>query len=233
MASSGNHETVVEQWWAVVRRLCPDLEVEQPADGEAASGAVPGNVQRRAWAEVLEIPYWEDLRSRTPSMEFVERVPIGFVRQHTLMAFLRDTAGSDHDDQVVVAIGSLDAWPLLDVVGRHLKRVVQPVFAPEDQILTAINQAYQQRNDQSSSLVEVLDEKEGSDEVQSLVGREDLLDSGGRPPIIKLVNSILTEAVKARASDVHVQPQEESVVVRQRIDGVLFDVLDGADGRGG
>jgi len=133
----------------------------------------------------------------------------------------------DHQAWVHSAIAfiSVENWPQLDAIGRHLRRVVQPVLAPEDQILAAVNQAYQQRDGQSASLVEVLDQKDTVEDLGAFARREDLLDSRGGSPIIRLVNSILFEAVKARASDVHVQPQEESVVVRQRIDGVLFDTL--------
>mgnify|MGYP000412539761 FL=1 len=60
-------------------------------------------------------------------------------------------------------------------------------------------------------------------DVSALASREDLLDTEGRAPIIRLVNHLLFDAVKAGASDVHIQPYEDRVVVRQRIDGVLFD----------
>jgi general secretion pathway protein E len=53
--------------------------------------------------------------------------------------------------------------------------------------------------------------------------REDLLDNAARAPVIKLVNLMLYEAAKAGASDVHVQPYEDRLLVRTRIDGVLYD----------
>ena len=56
-----------------------------------------------------------------------------------------------------------------------------------------------------------------------LASREDLLDNASRAPVIKLVNLILFEAVKSNASDVHVQPYEDRLLVRTRIDGVLYD----------
>ena len=61
------------------------------------------------------------------------------------------------------------------------------------------------------------------EEVRQLAGREDLLDNASRAPVIKLVNLILFEAVKSNASDIHVQPYEQRLVVRTRIDGVLYD----------
>src|SRR2546430_2679397 len=60
----------------------------------------------------------------------------------------------------------------------------------------------------------------------SLCPRFRRLDRASRAPVIKLVNLVLFEAVKQRASDVHVQPYEDKLVVRMRIDGVLFDSFD-------
>ncbi len=56
-------------------------------------------------------------------------------------------------------------------------------------------------------------------------GPEDLLDLANKAPIIKLVNVILSQALKDRASDVHIQPYEKQLKVRYRVDGILHDVL--------
>jgi general secretion pathway protein E len=88
-----------------------------------------------------------------------------------------------------------------------------------------INIAYQQRSGEAQTLIESLDRSEVLSDLQSLVGREDLLDVAGRAPVIRLVNLMLFEAVKGGASDVHIQPYEERLVVRFRIDGVLFDAF--------
>jgi general secretion pathway protein E len=63
------------------------------------------------------------------------------------------------------------------------------------------------------------------DEVRRLAAREDLLDNAARAPVIRLVNLLLFEAVQAAASDVHVQPYEDRLVVRTRVDGVLYDTF--------
>jgi general secretion pathway protein E len=55
--------------------------------------------------------------------------------------------------------------------------------------------------------------------------REDLLDNASRAPVIKLVNLMLFEAAKSSASDVHIQPYEERLMVRTRVDGVLYDAF--------
>src|SRR5262249_54359392 len=76
---------------------------------------------------------------------------------------------------------------------------------------------------QAQDFIDTLDRDEVLDEVSRLAGREDLLDNASRAPVIKLVNLMLFEAAKANASDVHVQPYEDRLMVRMRIDGMLYD----------
>jgi type IV pilus assembly protein PilB len=58
-----------------------------------------------------------------------------------------------------------------------------------------------------------------------LLSQQDAEKIGQLPPVVRLVNMILSEAVKAGASDIHIEPQETIVQVRQRIDGVLIEAL--------
>ena len=70
-------------------------------------------------------------------------------------------------------------------------------------------------------------EEERLDVVASELAQEprDLLESDDAAPIIKLVNGLLSQAVKDRASDIHVEPFERELVVRFRVDGMLYDVI--------
>ncbi|MGN6627706.1 MAG: GspE/PulE family protein, partial [Tepidisphaeraceae bacterium] len=158
-----------------------------------------------------------DLTAQQASALFVDRVPIAFARQHKVLGMQGDSP------QMSVAIAGLGSLPQLRMLGRFLGVSVRPVLASEDQILAAINVAYQQRTGAAQTFIEKLDHASVLSELATLNVREDLLDCGGRAPVIKLVNLILFEAMQARASDVHVQPYESELVVRMRIDGVLYD----------
>ena len=98
----------------------------------------------------------------------------------------------------------------MDVLRRLLSCPVKPLFAPPDEIQRMINIAYQQRSGEAQNAHRI-DGSLGSaqSDLQSLAGREDLLDVSGRAPVIRLVNLMLFEAVKGGASDVHIQPYEE------------------------
>jgi type IV pilus assembly protein PilB len=102
---------------------------------------------------------------------------------------------------------------------------VEVVVAPEASIKTAIDKYY----DQSASLADVMNDLDdidlevidGDDDVDA----KDLAKATEDAPVVKLVNLILTDAIKKKASDIHVEPYEKSFRVRYRIDGVLYEVM--------
>jgi len=102
---------------------------------------------------------------------------------------------------------------------------IQPVVAVEDAIRRAIDRYY----DQSTSLEDVMGDFDDSD--IDLIHDDDDVDVGELAkasedaPVVKLVNLILTDAVKKSASDIHIEPYEKSFRVRYRIDGVLYEVM--------
>jgi type IV pilus assembly protein PilB len=102
---------------------------------------------------------------------------------------------------------------------------VEVVVAPEASLRQAIDKYY----DQSASLADVMEDLEDID--LELVDEEDQVDVGALEkasedaPVVKLVNLILTDAIKKKASDIHIEPYERSFRVRYRIDGVLYEVM--------
>jgi type IV pilus assembly protein PilB len=102
---------------------------------------------------------------------------------------------------------------------------IQAVVAAEDAIRRAIDKYY----DQSTSLEDVMGDFDDSD--IDLIQDEDDIDiselakASEDAPVVKLVNLILTDAVKKTASDVHIEPYEKTFRVRYRIDGVLYEVM--------
>jgi general secretion pathway protein E len=186
-------------------------------------------------SETLGLPVIESLGGREPSAEFVERVPIHFARQHGVLGLV----GEHGQLPVAIADEKLDgALDALQVVSRFLGKPVQPLVAPARLVAAAINDAYERRTGQAQNLVHSIESssdsgaadvdaaRQHSAEWERLrAARDDLLDVAGRAPTIRLVNLVLFEAVQARASDVHLQPYEDALVVRMRIDGVLHDSL--------
>jgi general secretion pathway protein E len=96
---------------------------------------------------------------------------------------------------------------------------------PAAALRDAITRAYDARRALGRDAMDAtLDER--LDLVAQRAGRAaDLLEAGDEAPAIRLVNALLTEAVKAGASDIHVEPYERTTAVRFRVDGLLRDVL--------
>ena len=178
----------------------------------------------------LQMPLVSDLDSYTPSALFVRHVPISHARQHHVMGF-----ATEHDGVIQLAIDSMAGYAQLDILSRALAQsldgslqsfTVQPLPAASEAILKAINQAYASQNSQTQQVIDALDPDALLSELAQLPAAEDLLDTEGRAPIIKLVNHMLFDAVKSGASDIHIQPYDDRLMVRQRIDGVLFDAFE-------
>ncbi len=205
--------------------VAPDGPTPAAGDGESASpslarqaGVEAGPIAVAA-ARALGLEFLEGLAQAPASPAFLAQVPIGFARRHCLLGL------SSSNGRVRVAMADLAGWPQAEAVSKTLGRPVEPVFAPRDEILRAVSAAYETRTGQAERVIEELRPSDVLEELDLAAG-EDLLDVAGRAPVIKLVNLVLFEAVKRRASDVHIQPFEDRLVVRFRLDGVLHDVFE-------
>ena len=179
---------------------------------------VPGLSASEQLGEALGIPMLRNLSGYTPHSEFVRGIPIAFARVHGVIGLVDPAAGS------MLVIADLNGLPACDTVIRILRTSFKIAFAETDAIREALNAAYEQLGGQTSQTLASIDGQRLKSDGASSVIREDLLDSGEREPVVKLVNSLLFEAVTTQASDVHIQPDEQHVLVRYRIDGILHDV---------
>jgi type IV pilus assembly protein PilB len=104
-----------------------------------------------------------------------------------------------------------------------LNKDIQPVLAPREQIIEAINRHYGQTETESvdSMLQEFTDTAIDFTETEATAAGLSAEDSDA--PVVKLVNLIISEAISLRASDIHIEPFADRVRVRYRIDGVLVE----------
>ncbi|HKF98156.1 MAG TPA: GspE/PulE family protein, partial [Steroidobacteraceae bacterium] len=110
-------------------------------------------------------------------------------------------------------------------VRRYLRCPIRLERVPEAQFDQLLRQAYEAGSD-AMQAVEGLDETTDLAHLaQDLPEQADLLDSEDDAPIIRLINAVLTQAVKENASDIHIEPFENRLVIRFRVDGVLREVL--------
>ncbi len=161
----------------------------------------------------------ETLQNATVSPRFVEAIPIRFARRFGLIGL------DETDDSLTVAMASMERRAVARNVGVRLGLAVVPIIADESTIQRLINTAYSDAATGMDSVVEELVTDSADQIIEELTHRGDLLDNATHAPVVKLVNVVLFEAVKRRASDVHIQPYPDRVQVRYRIDGVLYDYV--------
>jgi general secretion pathway protein E len=226
-ASQASPSCSVEALWpAALARVGRQVRVgneespRQPGESWLAWGrrvGVSNTDLTKASAEVLDVGLVDNLLGMRPCPIFVERFPIHFARQHAVVALLGDGG------EPVVVLPGPEAWPAFETVSRILGTDPQPVFAPREEIVRAINSAYEQERLQPDAILDSIGSDDAASKLKQLESRDDLLATDGQAPVVELVNLILLDAVKGAASDIHFQPYRENLVVRYRIDGVLFD----------
>ncbi len=196
-----------------------------PAAIKALEDAMPndGLFISRAISESLVLEFIELLDKPVYSDQFVKKIPIGLARRIGMLAI---QANSDSDSRKLKLLVSNSAGlKQLENMRRCLRAGITLCCADPYVIQNHINLAYERRDTQTNSILSEI----GDVNAAGLAGvslTEDLLETEGLAPIIKLVNSALFDAVRQRASDVHFQPYEDKLAIRFRIDGVLFDVYE-------
>ena len=162
-----------------------------------------------------------DLSSMQIPASVIEMVPESIARENLVIPLSREDDGA-----LVVAMHDPMAFEVLDKVRFIINKEIKVVVAPKDAILSAINRHDGQTETESvdSMLQEFTETAIDFTETEAKAamvsgGMED--DEGA--PIIKLCNLIITEAVNMRASDIHVEPFEERIRIRYRIDGELVE----------
>ncbi len=183
-----------------------------------AQAAIDELTLAHALSRQLGLPVMEVIPVEELDLDLVQDLPIAFAKGHGVLPVVRREDGS-----VDVVVTNPMALSPVDDLRAFLGAPVNVYLGGHEAVLAAINSAYDRV---ARSAGEVMDELEDAetgqdDNVQEIV---DILDAtDDEAPIIRFVNTLFTEALKERASDIHIEPFERELVVRFRIDGVLYD----------
>jgi general secretion pathway protein E len=161
----------------------------------------------RALAAECRLPFAERIDIDAVPTDLATRLPITYAKNHGLLVI------AERDDEVaVICSDPLDTGGLDDVRATFQKPLALTV-APAEVVIDAINRVYERGTTMSE--LEATEKNEDEEEI-------DILDSDEDAPIIRWVNGLLSQAVKERASDIHIEPEEREVLVRYRVDGQLY-----------
>ncbi len=182
-------------------------------------GYASGDEVMRAMAQEHGLDYI-DLKEVVIPPSVIELVPESVARENVILPV-------DESDGVLKVIVSdpldLDTFDKLRFI---LNRKVEIALSPKESIVESINRYYGQMDDQSadSMLQEFTDTAIDftETETESSASKDEVVDETSAP-IVRLVQLIIAEAVQLRASDIHIEPFEDRVRIRYRIDGVLVE----------
>jgi general secretion pathway protein E len=145
----------------------------------------------------------------------VAELPVDWARSHLMLP-----VRLANEYRVLVADPrNLNAQKQLQLL---LNRELAPLLATRENILNAIERCYFRREDSAREFIQDLSEQSPATAPPARKA-EDLLQMAQNAPVTQLINLILLEAIKARASDVHIEPFEANLKIRFRIDGLLYD----------
>jgi general secretion pathway protein E len=214
-------EVLVEEGVINEKELQESLKVQ-----EKSGASLLQIIQKKGYAGEVDIM---KAIAKFHDMDFVEKlefhldeavyhkVPYKLIQKSKIVPFHIE------DKEVTVAIQDpMDLHPLDDIRNFLHGYSVKFVLSPETEITRIIHAHFDKTTSDTKEMMDEMIEGELSDFSDNL---DDSLDLSNEAPIIKMVNVILSQAVTERASDVHIEPYEKSVVVRYRVDGILHKVL--------
>jgi general secretion pathway protein E len=156
------------------------------------------------------------------------RIPFAYARDHQVLLkrqSISDAAGQEKDVFTLIHSPATDLSILHEIC--RMVGSVKRVEKSSDEVMEAINATYSQGDlDASQVLDEVEDTLDLSRLLQEMPVSMDLLETNDDAPVIRMINSILKQAIHAEASDIHLEAFERKSVVRFRVDGNLRDVVD-------
>ena len=181
-----------------------------------------------ALSTFYHIPFQPNLTLEKADTTFTERIPIQFLRKYQMVPIApehtEDTTEAPSAERIMGVTEPINFHAVDDLVQMLKWDDYTLVLSTKASVVSAINMAYDLGRDSAEQLVQNIEEFGGIviDELQTTA---DLLDDTSDAPIIKLVNNIISQSIKARASDIHIEPYQDSFKVRYRVDGILYDLL--------
>ena len=159
-----------------------------------------------------------DLQNTNISEEVLDLIPANVLKKHKIFPFDYSAEGAN-----ILRVAMADPLDMtaMDDITIITNLQVEPVVATTRSIMLALDKYYGQA-EVNSALEEYTREKESQFEEQNDIYSEDVNNS----PIVQLVKNMIDQAVRQRASDIHIEPMERQVRIRYRIDGALYEKAD-------
>ena len=219
-------EILIKKGHLTLKQLNAALE-EQPVSGERIGEILLRNevieerALREALAEQFELEFLDEVDIEEVDVSLSAELPIAYARKHKVMPLFVKYG--------LVIVATIDplAVTALDHIRFLTGKEIQPLLMCRAAVDKTINSAYDRRKEAAGVLDDIEKDDAGIHVEDQIEQIRDLLESTGddEAPIIQLVNTLFVQAIRERASDIHIEPFENYMSVRFRIDGVLREVI--------
>ncbi len=180
----------------------------------------------RALALQAGIPFIPKIQKEHVYDDMAKEIPPHYAKRKKFVllkpSINGDSTNGKHEFIPCVISNTQDVELILELQ-RKFKKPIKVMMAKESDIENLINEIYGER-----TTIEVSKEVERAEEIFASEIEEttkDILEEKGDAPIIRFLNALFFQAVKERASDIHIEPAEKETVIRMRIDGVLHEII--------
>lgn len=215
---------IVTEEFGLASKALEDALQAQKEDGDLIGEILVknGELDEFTVLQVLSMMFDMEVRKSLPGefrTDFTERVPISFLKLHKIVPIV--TA-----EESFFATNNPHGFQALDDLRRILGNDISAtVLAPSHTILNAINFAYDMTQTSADEVMQDIDDEDPERLFSEIEEIGDLLDDTSDSPVIRLVNLMFSQAVRDNASDIHIEPYQNSLKIRQRLDGILHDML--------
>ncbi len=198
--------------------ITPELATPHSMDNEVHLNPEEEKIVTRAQA--LNLPFWREMPTEIAGVGFNGQVPVQFLKRHKIVPL-------ETHSSTVIAVNNPAFFEPIDDLKRLLQNPdISIVLAPESAILFAIKQLYEHDRSTVEAFVQTFMDDSYDRILSEIEETGDILDDAHEAPMIQLVNLILSRAIRDRASDIHIEPYQNSLKIRYRIDGMLSIAMD-------
>jgi type IV pilus assembly protein PilB len=183
-------------------------------------GKITQDNLRRMQAYVLGIPF-VDLKNKKISFEILSLIPEPVARNNNIVAFKKD------GDVLEVAMLDVDDLSAIDFVKKKVNLKILPRLTDSESIKNVIIQYQKSLKAEFGDIIQKESDtlKTITEETGENATEEDLKKIAEDLPVVRIVDTLLKHAILQNASDIHIEPMEEQLLVRYRIDGMLHDAM--------
>lgn len=184
-----------------------------------SNGDITEDDLRKMHAYVLGIPFIK-LEGKRIDPEVLSLIPEPIARNHNIIAYKKT------EDSLEVAMLNTDNLTAIDFVKKKVRLKILPRLTDTNSIKVALKQYQKSLKDEFGEIIqrETASLKETLGEGEEMTG-EDLKKLAEDLPVVRIVDSLLRHAINQNASDIHIEPMDEQVLIRYRIDGILHDAM--------